>query len=130
MAKVRIKSPKVYEPPPNTWSQALRAGNHVYIAGQTAMSPKGKLVGKGDPLAQARQVFKNIRGLVEKAGGTMNDVVKINVYVTDIRNADPVRRARGAFFKGDFPTSTLVCVAALASPDFLVEIEAVAVLPD
>ena len=130
MAKVRIKSPKVWEPPPKSWSQALRTGNHVFIAGQVGVNAKGKLVGKGDALAQARQVFRNIKALVEKAGGTMEDIMKITVYVTDIRNADLVRKARGEFLKGDFPTSTLVCVTALASPDLLVEIEAIAVLPD
>ena len=130
MKKVRIKSPKVWEPPPNSWSQAFRTGNHVYIAGQTGVNAKGKLVGKGDAFLQARQVFRNIKALVEKAGGSMADLVKITVYVTDIRNAEAVRKARGEFMKGDPPTSTLLCVTGLASPDYLVEIEAIAVLPD
>jgi enamine deaminase RidA (YjgF/YER057c/UK114 family) len=114
MKKVRIKTPKVWEPPPNSWSQALRTGNHVYIAGQTATNAKGKMVGKGDAFLQAKQVFRNIKALVEKAGG---------------RNAEAVRKARGEFMKGDPPTSTLLCVTGLASPDYLVEIEAIAVLP-
>ncbi|MFQ5911905.1 MAG: RidA family protein [Nitrospinota bacterium] len=130
MAKIRIKTPKVWEPPPRSWSQGFRTANQVYLAGQVAFNAKGKLVGDGDAYAQARQVFKNIQALVEKAGGTMDDVVRITVYVTDIRNADLVRKARGEFFKGDFPASTLVCVTALASPKLLVEIEATAVLPD
>ncbi len=136
MAKESIKTPKVWTPPPKSWSQALRVGNLLFTAGQVALTAKGNmttgkgLVGKGDALAQARQSFKNIKALVEKAGGTMEDIVKLTLYVTDIRDADLVRKARREFFKGDFPTATLVCVTALASPLFLVEIEAIAVLPD
>ena len=128
--KVRIKSPKVAEPPPNSWSQALRVGDHVYIAGQVGVNSKGKPVGRGDALAQARQVFRNIQALVKQAGGSMEDLVKITVYLTDIRYAEGVRQARSEFIKGVPPTSTLLVVTALASPDFLVEIESVAVLTD
>ncbi len=130
MAKMkRIRSPKVWEPPPKTWSQALQSNNLLFISGQVAVNAKGKLVGKGNVLAQSRQAFRNIRGLVEEAGGTMGDVVKITVYVTDIRNADKTRQARGETFSGNFPASTLVAVSALAAEDFLVEIEAIAALP-
>lgn len=136
MVKVKINSPKIWTPPPKSWSQALRAGNLLFTAGQVALTAKGNmttgegLVGKGDALAQARQSFKNIKTLVEKAGGAMEDIVKLTIYITDIRDADRVRKARTEFFTGDFPTATLVCVTALASPLFLVEIEAIAVLPD
>ena len=128
--KVRIKSPKVAEPPPHSWSPALRVGDHVYIAGQVAVNSKGKSVGRADALAQGRQVFRNIKALVEQAGGSMEDLVKITVYLTDIRHSEEVRQARNEFIKGEPPTSTLLVVTALASPDFLVEIDAVAVLTD
>ena len=94
------------------------------------MNSKGKLVGKADALAQGRQVFRNIKALVEQAGGSMENLVKITVYLTDIRHAEGVRQARNQFIKGEPPTSTLLVVTALASPDFLVEIDAVAVLSD
>ena len=128
--KVRIKSPKVAEPPPHSWSPALRVGDHVYIAGQVAVNSKGKSVGRADALAQGRQVFRNIKALVEQAGGSMEDLVKITVYLTDIRHSEEVRQARNEFIKGEPPTSTLLVVTALASPYFLVEIDAVAVLTD
>ena len=130
MPKKRVKSPRVHEPPAKTFSQALRKGNHLFIAGQTARDPKGKVVGKGDAIRQARQVFRRIQALVEAAGGTLRDVLKLTVYITDIRDAAGVRAVRKEFFKGDFPTSTLLCVAALADPDYLVEIEAEAILDD
>ena len=124
------KSPKVWEPPPRSWSQALRTNNLLFIAGQVGLNARGKLVGKGDAEVQARQVFRNIENLVKAAGGTMDDVVQITVYVTDIRHAEKVRNARGAFFRGDPPTSTLLVVSGLASEDLLVEINAIAVLPE
>ena len=128
--KKRIKSPKVWEPPPRSWSQALQTNNLLFIAGQVGLNAKGKLVGKGDAEAQARQVFRNIENLVKAAGGTMDDVVQITVYVTDIRHAEKVRNARGAFFRDDPPTSTLLVISGLASEDLLVEINAIAVLPE
>ena len=130
MAKTRIRSSRVKEPPAKTFSQALRKGNHLFIAGQTARDTQGKIVGKGDAFRQGRHVFRRIQALVEAAGGTMSDIMKVTVYLTDIRYADDVRKARTEFFKRDFPTSTLLCVTALATPDYLVEIEAEAILDD
>ncbi len=128
--KKRIKSSKVWEPPPRSWSQALQTNNLLFIAGQVGVNAKGKLVGKGDAEVQARQVFKNIENLVKEAGGTMDDVVQLTVYVTDIRHAEKVRKAREAFFQGEPPTSTLLVISGLASEDLLVEINAIAVLPE
>jgi reactive intermediate/imine deaminase len=128
--KKRVKSSKVWEPPPRSWSQALQANNLLFVSGQVAVNTKGNLVGRGNAEVQARQVFKNIKNLVQEAGGTMNDVVMITVYVTDIRHSEKVRKARGAFFRGIPPTSTLLVVSGLASEDLLVEISAIAVLPE
>ena len=130
MPKVPIRSPKVWEPPPKTWSQALRTGNLVFIAGQVGLNAKQKLVGRGDALPQARQAFRNMKALVEAAGGTMDDIVKLTIYVTDMRDRPKVLQAREEFFSGDFPTATLVMVSMLAFEGLLVEIDAIAVLPD
>lgn len=128
MPKVAIRSPKVWEPPPKTWSQALKAGNLLFIAGQVGLDAKQKLVGRGDALAQARQAFRNIKALVEAAGGTMEDIVRLTLYVTDMRDRPKVLQAREEFFSGDFPTATLVMVSLLAFEGLLVEIDAIAVL--
>jgi enamine deaminase RidA (YjgF/YER057c/UK114 family) len=80
----------------------------------------------GDEYEQAKLIFAKIRNLVEAAGGTMADVVKITIFVTDITQREKVWRARREVFAGDFPTSTLVQVAALAEPSVKVEIEAIA----
>ena len=136
MAKVRVRSPKVKEAPPKTYSQALKAGNLLFIAGQTAgqsgLGKKGevKVKHKGDAYGQAVQAFRDIQALVEAGGGKMDDIMQLTIYLTDIRYADAVREARKGFFSGDYPTSTLLVVAGLALPDYLVEVEAIAVLPD
>jgi 2-iminobutanoate/2-iminopropanoate deaminase len=127
MARIqRVSSPHVAEPPPERWSNALRVGDVLYTAGFTSRSSDGKTIeGKGE-YEQARIVFGKIRHLVEAAGGTMADVVKLNIYVVDIGKNAEVWRARREFFTGDFPVSTLVEVKGLATPEILVEIEALA----
>ena len=122
--KRSIHAPQVAEPPPQTWSNCLVVGNQVFIAGMTAAS-MGE-VGSPDMYDQAKAVFNKIKYLIEAAGGEMNDIVKVNIFVTDIERREEVWRARREFFRGDFPVSTLVEVAALARPDLLVEIEALA----
>ncbi|HEY3909818.1 MAG TPA: RidA family protein [Stellaceae bacterium] len=119
---VRATSPEVAEPAPGTWSNCLVAGGFAYIAGMTARGSDPM----GDEYAQAKAIFTKIRHLVEAAGGTMADVVKVTIFVTDITQRNKVWQARREFFTGDFPASTLVQVAALADPSLKVEIEAVA----
>src|SRR5271166_6210778 len=80
----------------------------------------------GDEYAQAKEIFGKIRHLLEAAGGSMADVVKVTIFVTDITQREKVWQARREFFTGNFPTSTLVQVAALADPSLKVEINAVA----
>ena len=123
----RITSPAVTEPPPGLWSNCLVAGGIAYVSGMTARSRGdfGAVEGDG-AYAQAKVIFAKIRDLVRAAGGEMADVVKITIYVTDIRDRKEVWRARQEFFTGNFPASTLVQVAALAEPAMKVEIEAVA----
>ena len=122
----RVTSPNAPEPPPETWSNCLVVGNVAYIAGLTARAPDGSAQNGLDDYEQAHAIFAKIKALVEAAGGTMADVVKINVYVTDIRRREQVWKARREFFSGDFPVSTLVEVSKLADPAITVEIEAVA----
>jgi len=126
----RVTSPEVAEPPPETWSNCLVAGNTVYIAGLTARGARGaggEAVG-GDDEEQARVIFAKIKALVEAAGGQMSDLVKMTIYVTDIRRREQVWRARKDFFTGNFPASTLVEVSKLADPAITVEIDAIAYL--
>jgi enamine deaminase RidA (YjgF/YER057c/UK114 family) len=126
MPKTRVSSPTVAEPPPGRWSNAIRAGEFLFISGMVSRSNDGKTIeGKGE-YEQSRIIFAKIKNLVEAAGGTMGDVVKITIYVVNIRQNTEVWRARQEFFEGDFPASTLVQVAALGTPEILVEIEAVA----
>jgi len=116
---VRAISPEVPEPQPGTWSNCLVAGGVAYLAGMTAR-------GEGDEYTQAKAIFTKIRHLVEAAGGGMADIVKVTIFVTDIKQREKVWQARREFFTGNFPASTLVQVAALADPSITVEIEAVA----
>ena len=87
-------------------------------------NPAGGVAGDGSMYSQARETFTKIKHLVEAAGGTMNDIIRLDIYVTDIRQREEVWRARKEFFTGDFPTSTLVEVRALAAPELLVEVNA------
>jgi len=121
----RVTSAAAPEPPPGTWSNCLVVNGIAYVAGLVARGQDGRLV-EGDEYDQAKAIFAKMRGLIEAAGGTMSDVVKVVIFVTDIKNREQVWRARREVFTGDFPVSTLVQVAALASPDLRVEIEAIA----
>jgi 2-iminobutanoate/2-iminopropanoate deaminase len=118
---VRAVSPEVSEPPAGTWSNCLVAGGIAYIAGMTARGST-----EADEYAQAKAILGKIRHLVEAAGGSMADIVKVTIFVTDITQREKVWQARREFFTGNFPTSTLVQVAALADPSLKVEIDAVA----
>lgn len=116
--------------PPSGYSYAVKkSGTPVFISGQVALDGEGKLVGEGDAAAQTEQVFKNLRSVVEACGGTMDDIVKITVFVTDPAYRPAIAAARQKHFReGQFPASTYLVVSALAVPQLLVEIEAVAML--
>jgi len=122
----RIISPAVAEPPPERWSNCLLADGIAYVSGMTAYVGDAKALAGKDEYEQAKVIFGKIKAMLEAAGGTMSDVVKITVFVTDIKNNVKVWAARKEFFTGDFPASSLVEVSALAVPEILVEIEAVA----
>lgn len=106
-----------------------QGGRLVFIAGQVSAGTDGNVVGKGDFRAQAQQVFANLKTAVEAAGGTMADIAKINVYVTEMSQLGALREVRQTFFTGPPPASTLVQVVSLARPEYLLEIEAIALVP-
>ena len=123
----RISSPNVPEPPPGTFSRAIQVGNQLFVAGMTANSPTG--VDGGDSMYdQTRAVFTKIAHLVEAAGGTMNDIVKMTGFITDIKRREDYLRARRDYFTADPPASTLVEVTALAAPGLLIEVEVLAII--
>jgi len=116
--------------PPEPYSHAIRCGDTLYIAGQVALDEQNQIVGIGDPRSQAEQVWRNI-GLAAAAagGGTLADIVKITVFLKDVRHAAAEISVRERLFeRGRFPICTLVQVANLGLPELLMEIDAVAVL--
>ena len=105
-----------------------RVGNTIYVAGQLPYDKDGNLVGKGDIKAQTRRIFEQIKMIVEAGGGKMDDVVKVTVFVIDVRYREAYGEVRSEFFGPNPPASTLVQISNLAIPEALIEIEAVAAL--
>ena len=116
----------------NDLAQAVVArGQIIFLRGQCPQDiDTGKNVAVGDPVAQAHKVMQNIRQLVDEAGGKMEHVVKLVVYLTDVRHREAVYRVMGEYIKGVHPVCTGLVVVALARPEWLVEIDATAVIPD
>jgi enamine deaminase RidA (YjgF/YER057c/UK114 family) len=115
--------------PPEPYCQVVRAGSLVFIAGQVALDEDWQVVGRGDPLAQAEQVWRNLERAVVAAGGKATDIVKITVFLADIRHAAAEIEVRARYFeKGRWPVCTQVQVANLGLPELLMEVDAFAIV--
>ncbi|WP_081591319.1 RidA family protein, partial [Pseudomonas avellanae] len=108
----------------------VRAGNTVYVRGQVGTDFDGNLVGLGDPAAQASQAMKNVKQLLEEAGSDLSHIVKTTTYIIDPRYREPVYHEVGKWLKGVFPISTGLVVSALGQPQWLMEIDVIAVIPE
>jgi len=130
MAKQQIKTSKLADPVGH-YSQALAVpakGVLVFVSGMTARGADGKVVGVGDVEEQTRQVCENIRTALEAAGGTLADVCRVDVYLRNIGDRERVNKVRRQVFGSPPPASTMVEVSKLASPEYLVEISAIALI--
>jgi reactive intermediate/imine deaminase len=125
----RTNPPELSKPTGYTHVIEVTGGKTVFVSGQIALDKEGKVVGEGDMKAQAEQVFKNLQAALAAAGATFKDVVKMNTYTTDMSQVQAIRDVRARYFADAAPASTLVQVVRLARPEFLLEIEVIAVVP-
>lgn len=125
-----IKPSTVYVPPTFSYSHAVRMGDLIFVSGQVAENAKGELVGKGDIRAQTIQVFENLRLVLEAAGSGLDLVGKVTVLTTSLDYRPVIHEIRSKVFGpiGHYPASTLAVITSLAKPEFLVEIDAVALV--
>src|SRR6185312_4074264 len=103
-------------------------GRLVFISGMVAKDADGKVVGVGDIEAQTRQVCENVKAALEAAGGRMDDICRVDVYVRNMEHFDRIHKVRRDYFKSPPPASTMVEVTKMTSPDYLIEINAIAVI--
>ena len=130
MKKQQIHSDKVREPSGH-FSQAIAIeakGKLVFISGMTSRRADGTIAGIGDVEAQTRQVCENLKSAVEAAGGTLDDICRVDVYVRNMEHFDKIHKVRREYFNAPAPASTMVEVTKMTSPDYLIEISAIALI--
>src|SRR5215212_9630716 len=130
MPKKQITSSKLRQPS-GVFSHATTIeaeGRLVFISGMTARRPDGSIAGIGDIRAQTVQVCENVKAAVEAAGGTLDDVCRVDVYVRNMEHFKQIHEVRSRYFKPPLPASTMVEVSKMTSPEFLIEISAIAVI--
>ena len=126
----QVTTPEVPEPKGNIFSNCLKVGDRLVLAGMVASDDAGGVIGGDSTYEQARACFAKIEKLVEAGGGSLADVAKLTIYLIDMADRPALGRARAEFFQGRMPASTLIGVSALAEPHYRVEIEAIAFLND
>ena len=131
MEKIYLQPADVPKPA-GDYSQGVmvKKGTWVVISGQVAWDVQGNLVGKGDIRAQTRQVFENLKNMLASAGATFQDVVKLSIFLKNLEDFPAFREIRGQYLSPPFPPTTLLVVKSLAREEWLLEIEAMAVVPD
>ena len=131
MGKTAIRSAKL-SPPIGVFSQAIKvsgAGSFVFVSGFTSRAPDGAVVGVGDITLQTETILKNLQTVLQEAGGSLDDVVKVGVFIRDMNHFKEIHEVRRRYFKEPYPASTMVEVSRMVSPDHLIEIEATAFIP-
>ena len=128
MAHEILQLKSVHETKDRGYSHAAKAGKTLYIAGQVARDTQGNLIGKGDFEAQARQVYTNLKNILKEAGGNLKNIVKMTTILTHYGNMESRKKIQNEFFGDIMPPNTLMIIESLASPDYMIEVEAIAVL--
>lgn len=125
-----LNPPALSAPTGYTHVVQVHGGRTIYIAGQVALDKSGNVVGKGDFAAQATQVFENLKSALAAGGATFDNLVKVTTFVTDLSQMQALRSIRAKYYGKNPPASTLVQITKLASEDLMIEIEAIAVVPE
>jgi reactive intermediate/imine deaminase len=125
-----LNPPPLSAPTGYTHVVQVHGGRTIYIAGQVALDKSGNVVGKGDFAAQTTQVFENLKSALAAGGATFDNLVKVTTFVTDMSQMQTLRSIRAKYYGKNAPASTLVQITKLANDDLMIEIEAIAVVPE
>ncbi len=131
MGKAEVRSAKLSQPL-GVFSQAMKVwgpGTFAFVSGLTSRAPDGSVIGPGDITLQTETILKNLQTLLAEAGGSLDDVVKVGVFIRDMNHFKEIHEVRRRYFKPPYPASTMVEVSRMVSPEHLIEIEATAFIP-